>query len=199
MRRGGLSSQIGSRAHTTKEQRRAEFRRFHTFPRSAQGHAAPTVELTQREGIPPAPLQHLQPPLACNSDTQTCSADIRARAPTTEHASCRHANHARLTPALLPLLNNSCGFARRARRGVAPTFLPTPSLVVKGARRAGRVSEGASSGWMGILRVVVRAGSSEDGLMIQLAALPDPPPALGGLKTVNKPYRKRNDFSCGTT
>ena len=118
---------------------------------------------------------------------------------TARQASYMRANHATLSPESLPALNNSCGFARRARRGVAPTFLPTPSLVVKGARRAGRVSEGASSGPMGILRVVVRAGSSEHGLMIQLAALPDPPPALGGLKTVNKPYRKRNDFSCGTT
>jgi hypothetical protein len=83
-RRGGPSSQIAPRArgaHTTKGAKESGIPAVSHFPRSAQAHAAATGELTQREGIPPAPLQHLQPPLACNSDTQTYSADIRARAP----------------------------------------------------------------------------------------------------------------------
>jgi hypothetical protein len=176
-----LSSQIDSRARSALIRQERESERFHIFPRSAQGHAAPTAELSRREGIPPAPLQHLQPHLACKSATQTCSADKRARATTTKHASLMRANHARLTPASLPSLHKSCGFARRARRGVAPTFSPTPSPAVESACKAGKVSQGAFLGCMGSQGVIGRAGSSEHGLRIQLPALPGPPPALGGL------------------
>ena len=85
-----------------------------------------------------------------------------------------------MTPASLHLPHKSCSFARRLRRGAAPTFSPAPFPAVESACKAGRVSEGAFLGCMGSQGVVGRAGSSEHGLRRQLAFLSDQPPALRG-------------------
>ena len=45
---------------------------------SVTGHAAAAGEVAQREGMPEAPLQHLQPPLACNPCSPSGNPDIRA-------------------------------------------------------------------------------------------------------------------------
>ena len=45
------------------------------------GCAAPVTELASREGTPGAPLQHLQPPLACSSPNPSGRAGFRAHGP----------------------------------------------------------------------------------------------------------------------
>ena len=115
--------QACSRAINPKHTRhRPHIERFRIFPRSAQAHAAATSELSQWEGIPPAPLQHLRSYIPCNSDTTACSEHFRARAATPEQASTLRANHARLTPASLPQHHKSLQHVRQGRRCVTPTF-----------------------------------------------------------------------------
>ena len=46
------------------------------------GHAAAAAEVARRKGMPEAPLQHLQPPLACSPCSPFGSPDIRADGPT---------------------------------------------------------------------------------------------------------------------
>ena len=60
--------------------------RFHTVSQIAScavtGHAAAAGEVAQRESMPEAPLQHLQPPLACHPCSPSGNPDIRADGPT---------------------------------------------------------------------------------------------------------------------
>ena len=141
-------------------------------------HAAAICVLTQREGIPPAPLQHLQPPLACQSAHPSCNSDDRTRNPTAQQASCKRDNHASLRSASLFLPHKSCGSLLRRRCRRAPTFLPLPSPVVKGAQTRHRVSAGAASGCMGSAGGFVRSRSS--GRALKRAPLAYPHRAGGG-------------------
>ena len=90
--------------------------RFHTVSQiaycSVTGHAAAAGEVAQREGMPKASLQHLQPPLACNPCSPSGNPDIRRITPTARQASELRAHHARLRSESLPQRDTSCAAAR---------------------------------------------------------------------------------------
>ena len=155
---------------------------FTNIASAVHTHAAAMCVLTQREGIPPAPLQHLQPPLACQSADPSCNSDDRTRNPTAQQASCKRDNHASLRSASLLLPHESCGSLLRRRCRRAPTFPPLPLASARAAQTGHRVSASVRSGSWGTHGVVALARPSGQALGSSPAALPDPAPGPGALR-----------------
>ena len=157
--------------------------RFHNIASSTQARRAATTKRTQREGIPPAPLQHPQPPPAHAPSLPAYKPETRARRKATTRTTCKQRQSCESRAAHAFSRDNACCASTRARCRQAPIdwSLPSPALEMR-RQCTDRVNAKAASGCMGTRGVVARARPSRQALERSPAALADPAPGPGTLR-----------------